>query len=537
MLHLLSLISVFVSFKCGYADSADPAHGPNLDLGKDTVVPEPPQPTPPPNTPNERWVRKRPIEYDCLQDFSRGCHEIKDRRTCLSSLDGRNKTDTAGIKILGEPCTWCGGIACTTGSLHLCEPWDFLVNGQGKEFLDFTAKKIYTVAKCKNGRPVLPERREPVLALADAGRHQSCGDQKVYTVPHIKDTYTTCSNFCSNKASVTWPYGKLGWNCIKAWYADGNTCHQLRETSCENKFDDWMDVALCQCQGKQLPNPYVPIRSRGPVITTTTKIAPPCNGCSFMSWCIPWWLLWLPLLLCLLCLCCLLLLRFCKDVKKPPTKREIEFEEPENEKWIRISEGTQTPAKQTTTREINLSNQAQAQNASLSMIQPFETVVEVVPKSGDLYTSQTLIQPAQPTLFDLIDANHDGVITRQELAAAGGSTSAQANTQFQLQTAVLHSEPQQNMQSSEPMMNVGPTEPVMNRPSQLSGGGSFQSTSQGLSSQSLSRELMQGTVQVVPTTQMLTETQVLQPMQAVQGQQMDLLTVTPWGYSVNHMGR
>merc|ERR1712079_221943 len=163
------------------------------------------------------------------------------------------------------------------------------------------------------------------------------------------------------------------------------------------------------------------------------------------------------------------------------------------------------------------------------MIQPFETVVEVVPKLGDLYASQTLVQPAQPTLFDLIDANHDGVITRQELAAAGGSTSAaQASTEFQQQTAVLHSGPFQNMPPSEPMMNAGPTEPVMNRPSQLSDGSTSQSFSQGL---------LQGTMQVVPTTQMLTQTQVLQPMQAVQDQQMDLLSVTPWGYSVNHMGR
>jgi len=184
-------------------------------------------PVPPTDSPGATWVPKRPVNanYDCLEDFDLGCHSIKDRRTCLSSRDGRNTTDRNGLKIFGEPCTWCGGIACTTGSWHTCEPLDYLLNGQGKEFLDFTARRVYTVAKCKDGRPILPSRREPTLALADAGRHQSCGDEKVFTVPHIKDTWSTCANFCENKASVTYPYGKLGWICIRAWYADGNTYH------------------------------------------------------------------------------------------------------------------------------------------------------------------------------------------------------------------------------------------------------------------------------------------------------------------------
>jgi hypothetical protein len=69
----------------------------------------------------------------------------------------------------------------------------------------------------------------------------------------------------------------------------------------------------------------------------------------------------------------------------------------------------------------------------------------------------SIVQPfdnrIQPTLFDMIDSNHDGVITREELSAAAR------------------------------------------------------------------------TLQVHP------------PMQAVQEQQMDLLTVTPWGYVINHLSR
>jgi len=140
-----------------FASSADPAHAPNLQLGKDT------QPiifgtlAPHPTLPLGTWIPTRPInaEYDCLQGLVLGCNAIKDRRTCLSSRDGRNQTAADGIRILGEPCTWCGGIPCTTRNSHLCEPLDFVLNGQGKQFVDFTARGVYTVAKCKDGNPDL----------------------------------------------------------------------------------------------------------------------------------------------------------------------------------------------------------------------------------------------------------------------------------------------------------------------------------------------------------------------------------------------
>jgi len=252
------------------AISADPAHAPNIQLGKDTQPiifgTLPPHPAIPLGT----WIPTRPInaEYDCLQGLVLGCNTIKDRRTCLSSRYGRNTTDADGIRILGEPCTWCGGIPCTTRNLHLCEPRDFVLNGQGKQFGDFTARGVYTVAKCMDGKPDLSSRHEPVLALADAGRYQSCGDQKVYTVPHISDTWGTCTNFCENKASVTYPYGKLGWICIRAWYADGNTCHALRAAACDQTLGDWMHVALCQCQVKGLSNAWE-VKSTSVVGTTT----------------------------------------------------------------------------------------------------------------------------------------------------------------------------------------------------------------------------------------------------------------------------
>jgi len=516
---------------CRHADasSADPAQAPVPDLGKDTrpvgfgTLPPPP----PVDRPGATWVPKRPVNanYDCLEDFAKGCHSIKDKRTCLSSRDGRDTKDKNGLKILGEPCTWCGGIACTTGSLHVCEPLDYLLNGQGKAFMDFTAKKVYTVAKCLDGRPVLPSRPEPVLALADQGRHQACGDQKVFTVPHIKDTWRTCSNFCENKASVTYPYGKLGWICIRAWYADGNTCHATEGAKCNQTFENWMDVALCQCQGKGLPNEWE--MKHGDVVTTTTA-CPSDGGLRTVTltsttttrgevWGLismfPWWLIWLALALCLLGLCAgILYLCF----KKKSKARSLSLEGDEDMMLIsRVSEGTQTPASD---RSFHV-GQMQQQQGAMTLVRPFETMVEVLPQPGTIQ-ERTLSQPGQQTLFDMIDSNHDGVITRQELAAAtGGSASLQAHTQSYMLQDQMNTQVTRGFDAS-----ACPTEPIMNRPGQ----GLVQGTMP-----------MQGTtpMQVVPTMEMVTQTQVLQPMQAVQEQQMDLLTVTPWGYSVNHMTR
>jgi len=517
-------VLIVASTYCRHAhgSSADPAQAPNPELGRDTrpIVFGTLPPPPPIDRPGATWVPKRPVnaDYDCLQKFDMGCHTIKDKRTCLSSRDGRSNTiDKNGLKILGEPCTWCGGIACTTRNMHVCEPLDYLLNGQGKEFLDFTAKRVYTVAKCKDGRPLLPNRHEPILALADAGRHQSCGDHKVFTVPHVKETWGTCSNFCENKASVTWPYGKLGWACIRAWYADGNTCHALRGATCNQTFASWMDVALCQCQGKGFPNEWQ--MKDGSIISTTTRC--PSEGLRTVTltttakgevWgslaMYPWYLIMLALAICLLGVCCgILYLCF----KKKPSKRSTGGDE-EMRLISRVSEGTQTPD-----NSFHLGQMQQ--QGPMTLVRPFETRVEVMPQPAN----------GQQTLFDMIDKNHDGVITRQELAAAvGGSAAAQAHTQsYLVQEPMMNSqalarpylaqEPRMNSRVLPYEQNVAPAEPIMNRPSQ---------------------GFVNGTpMQVVPTMEMVTETQVLQPMQAVREQQMDLLTVTPWGYSVNNMTR
>ena len=61
-----------------------------------------------------------------------GCYLIKDRKTCLTSLDGRPKTyKKEGLSVNGENCGWCWGEKCASGwgphpSQNRCEPENWL---------------------------------------------------------------------------------------------------------------------------------------------------------------------------------------------------------------------------------------------------------------------------------------------------------------------------------------------------------------------------------------------------------------------------
>jgi len=292
--------------------------------------------------------------------------------------------------------------------------------------------------------------------------------------------------------------------CVRAWYADGNTCHELRGATCAQTFSDWMDVALCQCQVKGLSNAWETKNTR--VVSTTTPCPTNYMGLGTVTLTMtttttkgafvaifPWWLGWVAFVLYLLGVCgAILFLCFRRQPKPPPEEEELE---------LLIKEGTQTASD----RALHMQ---QFQRAATSMVQPLNNLVEVMPQPAAVIQDTTTIQP---TVFDMIDSNHDGVITREELLAAASALPAQAHTQsYVIQEPVAR----RRVLPSEPIL--GPMEPIRNR---------------------LSHGPMHSTmpVQGVPTVQTATETQVLRPMQAVQERQMDLLTVTPWGYSISQL--
>jgi len=61
-----------------------------------------------------------------------GCETIKDRYTCLTSLDGRSaKFKHYGLTFNGQKCVWCHGKKCDrTG--NLCEPENWMIQHHGK---------------------------------------------------------------------------------------------------------------------------------------------------------------------------------------------------------------------------------------------------------------------------------------------------------------------------------------------------------------------------------------------------------------------
>lgn len=99
------------------------------------------------------WVPPRDSEdaIKCLTYVEQGCHTMKDQAQCVSSRDGRDKKDFKGLKIHGEPCVWCGGAPCQTNATNLCEPFDFLMNGEGVGFASFSGKSSFKVAGCDGG--------------------------------------------------------------------------------------------------------------------------------------------------------------------------------------------------------------------------------------------------------------------------------------------------------------------------------------------------------------------------------------------------
>ncbi|CAJ1355876.1 unnamed protein product, partial [Effrenium voratum] len=83
----------------------------------------------------------------CLTVKPAGCMAIKDKLTCLSSLDGSAAASFGGLAIRGQPCVWCGGQPCTDAGDFPCAPYEYLSKGAGKAFPHLTAMSI-TVAEC-----------------------------------------------------------------------------------------------------------------------------------------------------------------------------------------------------------------------------------------------------------------------------------------------------------------------------------------------------------------------------------------------------
>jgi len=94
-------------------------------------------------------IPKPAFDYTCLKETdSHGCPGLKTPHACLSHKDGRPAEFNDGLRIHGQPCVWCGGIPCVENHFSLCEPFDWVVNGQGQAFHLFIPKTTFRMAAC-----------------------------------------------------------------------------------------------------------------------------------------------------------------------------------------------------------------------------------------------------------------------------------------------------------------------------------------------------------------------------------------------------
>lgn len=230
------------------------------------------------------WVPpKPPTVWDqrCLKPIAGGCSAAQDIGTCLDSKDGGAQVKQKhGLKLAGEPCVWCGGVPCVANATALCEPFDYVMRGEGKAFQYFQAKVGFTVATCQEPAMRVPEFAQTeeldCLARATGG----CGA--------LTDEASCLS---SRDASGLQTFAGLKVNAQACVWCNGQACTNRNTHLCE-PFDlavnglhrafnasfvpaSW-HVAMCASGGRRISLPVPP----PPLMlgATTTTLAVRVNG-------------------------------------------------------------------------------------------------------------------------------------------------------------------------------------------------------------------------------------------------------------------
>ena len=122
-----------------------------------------------------------------------GCYSITDEATCVASKDNR-------VAHLNAPCTWCCGAACTGGSNGKCQPFNYLLSGEGTALPILLNGYIGTGTHGAGYNTCPPPPPPPPV----------CG--------------TACDTVCGTASSVEWHYGALGQDCNAVCSIAGKSC-------------------------------------------------------------------------------------------------------------------------------------------------------------------------------------------------------------------------------------------------------------------------------------------------------------------------
>jgi len=91
------------------------------------------------------------VNYDCLTWKTDGCAWIKDKNECLHSRDGQKERNFYSANPgWGEPCIWCGGGVCTDEGGATCQSFDYLMNGFQLWYKAWHTRAFSTFAVCDN---------------------------------------------------------------------------------------------------------------------------------------------------------------------------------------------------------------------------------------------------------------------------------------------------------------------------------------------------------------------------------------------------
>eukprot|EP00440_Ansanella_granifera_P064374 gb/GFBE01069792.1/.p1 GENE.gb/GFBE01069792.1/~~gb/GFBE01069792.1/.p1 ORF type:complete len:2508 (+),score=606.03 gb/GFBE01069792.1/:1-7524(+) len=217
----------------------------------------------------------------CLKEQPNGCNSIREKGTCLASVDGRPYTTVDGFKAKGQPCVWCGGMACHSNNDNLCEPYDFTVNGQGHAFGSFYAELTYQVGSCDAGGNAVTKNLPDSTVQAGTAIKVDCGNpQPEWTglakscgvcqglVPQIETKYKTCATYCAHQS------GGIG--CKDASLAFSHSCETQQKVSCDHVFQP-QESAVCHCEplDKAAPTPTTVIEASTDKALGTTQASGP----------------------------------------------------------------------------------------------------------------------------------------------------------------------------------------------------------------------------------------------------------------------
>mmetsp|Transcript_6352 Transcript_6352/g.13766 ORF Transcript_6352/g.13766 Transcript_6352/m.13766 type:complete len:1072 (+) Transcript_6352:154-3369(+) len=105
-------------------------------------------------------------ELTCLTPSEDRCFDLSDEASCVAHRAAGEADKIgryyAGLRVEGQACVWCGGLACTSANSSVCAPFDYAVNGAGRAYDYSFASAAWKVGYCEVGAAKVASALLPV---------------------------------------------------------------------------------------------------------------------------------------------------------------------------------------------------------------------------------------------------------------------------------------------------------------------------------------------------------------------------------------